>query len=519
MEPKFPRIFPGQELFTLQPSLGLLALGASLEKEGFNVEIADMNVENDLDINSCFAVGITGHPVQHKEIVKIAKKIKAQNPDMPVILGGPHATFCTESILKQIKEIDFIIRNEADFSLPLLLKNIDKPGMFGKIPGLAFRKGSKIMMNSTEMVCDINKLPVPAFHLLKLEKHFKKLDEVSAEFGLSNLTMSLGLCASRGCPASCTFCTARLMLSPKWRVKKPERVIKELKQVQKTFKPWLNRLEIDFVDNTFNASKEWLIKFCKLKIKEKIGIKWRCFCRANIVDEESARWMAKAGCIGVFIGAETANDKSLQMMKKGIVTGLVDKAVDIFVKNEIPVIVSFMVGFHWETKKEVMQTLRTALAFQEISPLIESKVFKPTPFEGTELWNILKKEGLLKQDKRILKNEVIDAFDISRRKGLTFNHPFLSEKELDAMIVWFNLKTAITNLNFMIKQKDIAESLNVRLKLLIGITKTLGSKNIFENEIRKIETLIEKPEKSEIQILDKRLDLAIKQIINKILWR
>jgi radical SAM superfamily enzyme YgiQ (UPF0313 family) len=305
-------------------------------------------------------------------------------------------------------------------------------------------------------------------------------------------------------------------------VKKPERVVRELKQVQKTFKPWLNRLEIDFVDNTFNASKEWLVKFCKLKIKGKIGIKWRCFCRANNVDEESAKWMAKAGCIGVFIGAEVANDKSLKMMKKGIVTGLVDKTVDIFVKKGIPVIVSFMVGFHWETKKEVMQTLKTALAFQEISPLVESKVFKPTPFEGTELWNILKKEGLLKQDRRILKDEVIDAFDISRRKGLTFSHPFLSEKELDALIVWFNLKTALINLRFAIKRKELTESLKVRLKLLIGITKTLGLQNLFESEIRKIETLIEKPEKSEIQVLDKKLELVIKRITNKNhkkLWR
>ena len=126
IEPKFPNLFKGQELFTLQPALGLLFLGAVLEKKGFNVEVINMGVEDDIDLTECFAVGITGHAVQHREIVKTAKKIKKENKNIPVILGGSHATFSADFILEQIEEIDFIIRHEGEVSFPLLLQCIEK---------------------------------------------------------------------------------------------------------------------------------------------------------------------------------------------------------------------------------------------------------------------------------------------------------------------------------------------------------------------------------------------------------
>ncbi len=186
------------------------------------------------------------------------KQIKNIPPNLKKLICGKNYEF-----------IDFIIRNEGDLSFLFLLKNINNPKVFEKIPGLSFRKGNKIINNPSKMIEDINKVPIPAFHLIKIEKEFEKLDKVSKEFGLEKQTLSLGLAASRGCPASCTFCTARLVLKPNWRIKTPEKVIEELKVVCTQFKSWKKRLDIDFVDNTFNASKEWVIKFCKLKKKNK----------------------------------------------------------------------------------------------------------------------------------------------------------------------------------------------------------------------------------------------------------
>jgi len=492
IEPEFPVLFEGQEFFTLQPALGLLFLGAALENQGFDVEVVNTGVQEDFDLSGIFAVGITGHAVQHQNIVRIAKKVKKEDENLPVILGGSHATFSADFILDQVKEIDFIIRHEGEISFPLLLNNIDNKEAIKKIEGLSFREKGKIVNNPSKPILELDQLPVPAFHLLKMDKHFNKIDEISAKFNIKDLTLSIGLSTSRGCPAKCNFCSARLMQHPDLRLESCERVIQEIAAVKKSFKPWLKRLNIDFIDNTFNVSKDRVIKLCRALKENKTDIKWRCFCRAAGVDEEIAKEMAESGCIGVFVGAEAANDESLKKMKKGLLTSAVSKAVKHFTDNNISTIISFMVGFPWEKKQDIMQTFNTALAFQEMNPIIEAKIFKPTPFYGTDLWQLLEEKKLLKNSVRQLDKEEIDEFDISRRKGLTFIHPFLEEEDIDAMIVWFSLKTALQNIIFLTqdKYKDFEEGIRLRIRLLLNITNTLGSKERFEKGFILIEELL-----------------------------
>jgi|APSaa5957512622_1039677.scaffolds.fasta_scaffold26387_2 anaerobic magnesium-protoporphyrin IX monomethyl ester cyclase len=517
IEPAFPNLFKGQEFFTLQPALGLLFLGAVLEKQGFDVEVINMGVQEDFDLTGSFAVGITGHAVQHRNIVRIAKKVKKQNSKLPVILGGSHATFSADFILDQVKEIDFIIRNEGEISFPLLLDNIDNSEALKKIEGLSFRENGKIINNPSEPILDLDKLPVPAFHLLKLDKHFNKIDTISEKFNIKDLTLSIGLSTSRGCPAKCNFCSARLMQHPELRLESCERVIQELKAVKKTFKPWLERLNIDFIDNTFNVSKDRVIEICRALKENKMDIKWRCFCRATAVDEDIAKEMAESGCIGVFVGAEAANDESLKKMKKGLVTSSVAKAVKHFTDNNISTIISFMVGFPWEKKKDIMQTFNTALTFQQMNPIIEAKIFKPTPFYGTDLWKLLEEQNLLKNSVRYLDKEEVDEFDISRRKGLTFRHPFLDEADIDAMIVWFSLKTAVQNIIFLTQDeyKNFEEGIRLRISLLLNIAKTLGSKERFEKSFAAIENMLSKPSEKEARKLYDELDSAIETMKEK----
>ena len=164
-----------------------------------------------------------------------------------------------------------------------------------------------------------------------------------------------------------------------------------------------------------------------------------------------------------------------------------------------------------------MQTFNTALAFQEMNPIIEAKIFKPTPFYGTDLWQLLEEKKLLKNSVRQLDKEEIDEFDISRRKGLTFIHPFLEEEDIDAMIVWFSLKTALQNIIFLTqdKYKDFEEGIRLRIRLLLNITNTLGSKERFEKAFILIEELLDKPSEKEAKELYGELDNIIETIKEK----
>ncbi|MDQ1336239.1 MAG: anaerobic magnesium-protoporphyrin monomethyl ester cyclase [Thermodesulfobacteriota bacterium] len=520
IEPRFPILYPGQDLFVLQPSLGMLLLAASLEKHGFDVCLINTKVDSKLgniNLSQYAAVGITGHAIQHREIVKATRYIKNKSPCLPIVLGGSHATFSAEFILKQVPTIDFVIRHEGEDSFPLLLKHLSEPEVFQNVPGLSFRRGENIVNNPAKPIYNLDELPTPAFHLLDLKKYFKKIDREAKNFGVNDITLSLGLNASRGCVAQCTFCSARLLQHSKWRICSQAKLIRDLQSLLDHFKPWLSRINIDFIDNTFNSSKKWLLEFCRLLNKYHINIEWRCFCRADKVDAELVSAMASSGCIGIFLGAETANDESLEKMKKGIMTDSVTSATKLFADHNISVILSFMVGFPWERKEHIMQTLKTALVYQSANPVIEGKIFKPTPFPGTHFWDLLKEQKLLKSEERLLNKERIDEFDISRRSGFTYRHPFLREIDLDTLILWFYLKTVIQNIFFLTGKKyfDFQEGLKLRIRLLLGVASTLGAKKRFKDEMKQLEHLINHPQKAELSRISRHLDCMVANIKEK----
>lgn len=513
-------LYPGQDLFVLQPSLGLLLLAASLEKHGFDVHLINTKIDpklGDINLSQYAAVGITGHAIQHREIVKTTRYIKNKFPGLPVILGGSHATFSAKFILQQIPTIDFVIRHEGEESFPLLLKHLSEPEVFQNVPGLSFRRGEYIINNPAKPIYNLDELPTPAFHLLDLKKYFKKIDRAAKNFGVNDITLSLGLNASRGCVAQCTFCSARLMQNPKWRTCSQAKLIRDLQFLLDHFKPWASRINIDFIDNTFNSSKKWLLEFCRLLNQYHISIAWRCFCRADNVDAELVSAMASNGCIGVFLGAETANDESLEKIQKGVMTDSVTYATKLFADHNISVIVSFMIGFPWERKDHVVQTLKTALTYQSINPVIEGKIFKPTPFPETPFWDLLKEQKLLKSEERLLNKELIDEFDISRRSGLTYRHPSLREIDLDILILWFYLRTVIQNIIFLteIKFFDFREGIKFRIRLLLGVANTLGAKKIFKDEMKQLEQLIDHPQKTELSRINRHIDYMVANIKEK----
>ena len=59
---------------------------------------------------------------------KVASHVKAARPELPVLLGGPHATILSEEILQSFDCFDIVVRNEAEIQLPRLLDVLGSSG-------------------------------------------------------------------------------------------------------------------------------------------------------------------------------------------------------------------------------------------------------------------------------------------------------------------------------------------------------------------------------------------------------
>uniref|UniRef100_A0A7V0Z482 B12-binding domain-containing protein n=1 Tax=candidate division WOR-3 bacterium TaxID=2052148 RepID=A0A7V0Z482_UNCW3 len=127
------------------PPLGLASIAGFLETHNISVNIIDFEIEKNplehwLSLYQPKFLGISGTTHTRFESFRLARVAKSFNKDIITIYGGIHATFTANETLRNIPEIDFIIRGEGEETLLELLKTFSTDQKYEKIRGLSFRK-------------------------------------------------------------------------------------------------------------------------------------------------------------------------------------------------------------------------------------------------------------------------------------------------------------------------------------------------------------------------------------------
>ena len=131
------------EDYVLYPHLGLLSLASVAEDEGHEAVLYDPMYELKsgalpldgrlyremalaLAKSSPDVAGFTALGCNFVTVVRVAGELRKICPDVPLLLGGPHATVLHEEIARRFPDFDVIVRNEAEQILPGLLREIGR---------------------------------------------------------------------------------------------------------------------------------------------------------------------------------------------------------------------------------------------------------------------------------------------------------------------------------------------------------------------------------------------------------
>jgi len=359
------------DLEAIAPPLGLLYIAAILE-ENHIVQIFDENVSSKNILNAVKDfdpdfIGISANfSFQFPRAIRLAIKIKDYNSGIKIAMGGTHTTYTNPDItLGRYRCIDFLIRGEAEFAL-LKLVSGEK---LHKIEGLSYREDNKIKSNGIAKINDLDKLPFPARHLIDSKSYKIHPFEYSHHRNATLLT-------SRGCLYNCVNCTD---VNKKYRVRSPENVIIEMKQLKRN-----GIKDLTIYDPCFTLDMERAEKICELMLKEKLKFTWACETRADRINEKLLKKMKKAGCVRIFYGIETASPKIMKFLKKNLDLNQVRKAIDLTKSAKIKTSAGFMIGYPFETKYDFKKMIEFSKSLN-----IDVAWFNIlTPFPGTELWKM-----------------------------------------------------------------------------------------------------------------------------------
>jgi radical SAM superfamily enzyme YgiQ (UPF0313 family) len=310
----------------------------------------------------------------------VAKAISAfaKENGVIVIWVGPFVTALHE---KEICDpsVDYIFRKEWDYSVLELIRTLENKGDLNNIKGLTWKnsKGNSVINSEVEMIANLDDLPVPAYDLLDLGKFY---ESVFIRFPAATMI------TSRGCPFNCVYCSyPQTIYSHKFRAMSPQRVIREIKYLVKD--RGVKEIRID--DDTFDIDKKRVVEICKLIVAEKLDFTFSVQCRPQLMTDEEAKWLKRAGCRMVLYGVESGNDEVLKHIRKGTTKDEIRRGVKIAKKHGIDVLNCVMLGFYWDNKASVEDTIRFAF---ELNAEF-TQVSAPTPLPGTDYYRLLEEKN------------------------------------------------------------------------------------------------------------------------------
>ena len=356
---------------------GILYLAACLEKASHSVTIMDVAPEGktledillEIDMIKPKVIGISSMTTSIPSAVALAQSIKQKyGNSIPVGLGGVHLC-CDPTFLERFKMFDFGVVGEGEKTFINIVGRI--------------KKGERISGTfQGEITEDLGDIPFPARHLMN-SKIYLREEQLKFE------VPAAGIMGSRGCPYHCSFCCIP-SIGRRVRIRSAKNVIDEMESIYDTCRGFYS-----FVDDCFTISKEHTLSFCQEIINRKLDAKWIISTRANTMDEEVAKALARAGCTDVYFGVESGNERVRnEVIKKQVTDKQIARAIAVCKKERILTNLFLMVGFPGETKKEMMDTTR--IGNKMGADMIGIHITMPLP--GTEIFNYCVKNKIIHED-------------------------------------------------------------------------------------------------------------------------
>lgn len=362
---------------------------AVLEQEAFEVRVIDSlaleQSENEFleDVklfNPDIIVFETSTPSFNND-VNILGKIK-NSCNCRTVMCGTHPTSLPNETLSH-NVCDFVVLGEYEIVLRNLIKSVEGGGDLSKIKGIAYKMEGEIKINQMEGLVELDDLPLPAYHLMPMEKYYTPVPGAKS---------AIEVLSSRGCPFNCSYCIFPQLLykSQKMRYRNPARVVDEIELLVREY----GLDGIFFDDDTFTTNQEHVTAVCDELVNRNIDVKWSCFGRVDTVNKEMLMAMKNAGCTQVRYGVESGSQKVLDEVNKGFTVEQVKDAFRITKNVGLSAHATLMVGLPGETAGTIEETLKLA---KEIDA--DSSVWALlTPFPGTKIYEEAKSQGYIMLD-------------------------------------------------------------------------------------------------------------------------
>ena len=303
-----------------------------------------------------------------RQDVHTAELLKALNPRLVIGMIGAKVAVDPLGSLKASAAIDFVARNEFDFTI----KEVADGRPLPEVDGISYRTpDGRIVHNKDRAILeDMDSLPF-------VSAVYKRDLTIEKYFGGYLKHPYVSFYTGRGCKSRCTFCLwPQTVGGHNYRTRSIAHVIGEVEYVQREM-PQVK--EIFFDDDTLTDN---LPRVEALAIElGKRGVTWSCNAKAN-VPFRTLKVLKENGLRLLLVGYESGNQKILHNIKKGMRVDVARQFTQDCHALGIVIHGTFILGLPGESEETIEETIRYAM---DIDPHT-IQVSLAAPYPGTFLY-------------------------------------------------------------------------------------------------------------------------------------
>ena len=354
---------------------------AALAPPGWDIRLTDDAIEEPDYDAPVDVVSITARMVTSLRSYEIADKFR--DKQVPVLLGGPHATFYSEEMAEHA---DAVCIGEGEEIFPRMLEDA------------AAGRVQKFYQRDT--IASLDGMPTPRWDLLKMKDYVFYRPFVIQQ--------------SRGCPYTCDFCAERRLNGDYgYRDRPPEEIVEEIRKC--------GGRHIFFAASQFVGRKARTMELLEALIPLKI--RWSALFSPRFgLDEQFLDLAKRSGLLHVNMGIESISQNTLQAMHK---TANHSQTYEDMIDNLNKRNISYSFNFVFGSDSDDEDIFPTTLKFLQEHRVPAAYFNVMAPLRGTPIYDRMKAE-----------DRIIDEANLDRWNGVYCHfHPArMSGEELVAQV-------------------------------------------------------------------------------------
>ena len=309
--------------------MGILYVSAYVKKSGIaNVYTLNLNhvsgeeydiLQSYITKNKIDFVGLGGLSGEYSDIVRVVSLVRKIDHNMIIQVGGGIMTADPVVTMQAMPDVDFGIIGEGEQTSVELIDAIARKLDLTSVNGIIYRCENGLRITNRRVEIDnLDTLPFPDYEGFNYAEYLRLNPDLSDEGKKYSQVSVIG---GRSCKYNCTFCFHPS--GSKYRQRSLDSIFSEIDYLVRNY-------DISYIalrEELFATDNERVRQFCeRVRVYD---FDWSIQLRIDSINKELVDLLKNTRCRYLFVGVESADDRVLKSMRKGITLAQIERALDM----------------------------------------------------------------------------------------------------------------------------------------------------------------------------------------------